>query len=199
VVYGHARSLPIKEDHPTDPVSPYGITKLAVEKYALMYWKTSSLPVVCVRPGNGYGEGQRAFAGQGFIATAIASVLEQRELSLFGESGTIRDYIHVADLAHAIVAALDRGKAGECYNIGTGIGRSNREILEALARLCRPMGLEPIVRVLPARPFDVAANVLDSTKLRVDTEWSPMVSFEVGLTRTWEWFVEQSGLVGSCR
>lgn len=191
VVYGNANSLPITEEHPTNPISPYGITKLAVEKYSLMYWKTSALPVVCVRPGNAYGERQRPFAGQGFIATAIASALARQELALYGESGTIRDYIHVEDLSRGIVAALGMGRVGHCYNIGTGIGKNNKEVLDALARLGRPIGLEPIVRVLAARPFDVPANVLDSTKLHIDTGWAPEVSFDEGLERTWRWYVDQ--------
>lgn len=195
VVYGNVHSLPITEAHPTNPISPYGITKLAVEKYSLMYWRDSALPVVCVRPGNAYGERQRPFAGQGFIATAIASVLAKKELAMYGESGTIRDYIHVSDLSYGIVAALDRGRVGHCYNIGTGIGKSNKEVLEALAKLSRPNGLEPIVRVLAARPFDVPANVLDSTKLRIDTGWVPQVSFDEGLERTWRWFVDQTANV----
>lgn len=192
VVYGNAHSLPITEEHPTNPISPYGITKLAVEKYALMYWKLRALPVVSVRPGNAYGERQRPFAGQGFIATAIASILARKELVMYGESGTIRDYIHVSDLSRGIVAALDRGHVGHCYNIGTGIGKSNKEVLEALAKLSRPNGLEPIVRVLAARSFDVPANVLDSAKLRIDTGWTPQVSFDEGLERTWRWFVDQT-------
>jgi len=193
VVYGDTRSLPITEEHPTNPISPYGITKLAIEKYALMYWRTSSLPVVCVRPGNAYGEGQRPFAGQGFIATAIASILGGKELSLYGDSGTIRDYIHISDLAQGIVAALEHGKKGQCYNLGTGVGRSNRDILESLARLSRPLGFEPIIRVFPHRPFDVPANILDSTKLQRDTGWSPSVSYDEGLERAWWWYAGQAG------
>ena len=90
-VYGNPSTVPVAEDHPTTPISPYGITKLAIEKYAAMYRLTAGLPVVCVRPGNAYGEGQRPFSGQGFIATAMASVIQGKEVVLFGERGTVRD------------------------------------------------------------------------------------------------------------
>lgn len=184
-VYGKAHEIPIREDHPTNPISPYGITKLATEKYAMMYHELNGLPVVCVRPGNAYGEGQRPFVGQGFIATAIASVLKRKEIVLFGESGTVRDYIHVRDIASGIVAALERGRPGSCYNIGSGVGRSNRDILDAIYPLAKSAGLELAVKVLPSRRFDVPANVLDSTRLAKETGWKESVSFEDGIEGMW--------------
>ena len=191
VVYGNAARLPITEDHPTNPISPYGITKLAVEKYALMYWKANALPVVCVRPGNAYGEGQRPFIGQGFVATAIASILKGREVSIYGESGTVRDYIHLLDVSSGIIAAMENGVPGSCYNVGTGVGRSNRDVLDLLFRLARAKGLNPLLRVLPPRQFDVEANVLSSAKLFADTGWQAEISFEEGIERTWDWFCRQ--------
>lgn len=78
-VYGHATQLPISEYAQTEPVSPYGITKLTIERYALMYHRLHDLPVVLVRPANAYGLGQQAFKGQGFIATAIGSILQGKQ------------------------------------------------------------------------------------------------------------------------
>jgi UDP-glucose 4-epimerase len=77
-VYGVAHSLPIREDHPTNPISPYGITKLTMEKYAGMFAFSAGLPVTVVRPGNAYGEGQVAFMGQGFIATTLESIIARK-------------------------------------------------------------------------------------------------------------------------
>ena len=188
-VYGHARQVPLTEEHPTDPVSPYGITKLAIEKYAHLYFHAAQLPVVCVRPSNAFGEGQRVYAGQGFIGTAIASVLDGRPLDLFGAEGTIRDYLHVRDVARGIVAALLGGQAGQVYNLGSGMGHSNRQVLELLAPLAEARGLRSIVRVLPERPFDVKVNVLDSSKLHAHTGWAPTVPFAEGLRRAWDWYV----------
>ena len=119
-VYGKAIDLPISEDHPLEPISPYGITKLVVEKYAQMYYLIKKLPVICGRPSNAYGDGQKPFAGQGFIPTVIASALEGKSITIFGENGSIRDYIHVTDVATGIAAALEKGLLGEFYNIGSG-------------------------------------------------------------------------------
>ncbi|WBA41969.1 NAD-dependent epimerase/dehydratase family protein [Hymenobacter canadensis] len=186
-VYGRTPAEPIAETYPTHPLSPYGITKLALEKYAHMYFETRNLPIVCVRPSNAYGEGQRPYGGQGFVATAIASILAGNPLTLFGEHGTIRDYLHVTDMATGIVAALDEGLPGEVYNLGSSQGLTNRQILDLLAPLAaaagRPMHL---LREL-ARPFDVPANILDCSKLRTATGWEPQVSITAGLARTWDW------------
>jgi UDP-glucose 4-epimerase len=193
-VYGRTSVASIPENHPTLPLSPYGITKLAIEKYAHMYFESKGLPIVCVRPANAFGEGQRTYSGQGFIATAIASTLDGRELTLFGEQGTIRDYLHVTDVAAGIVAALLHGRAGEVYNLGSSQGLTNRQVLETLAPLATETGHEVHVRVLPPRPFDVPANVLDCSKLRSETGWQPKLSFEQALAQTWHWYAQQRQL-----
>ncbi len=187
-VYGEPVKTPIPEDHPTNPISPYGITKLALEKYAQMYHKIRGLPVVCVRPSNPYGEGQKAFVGQGFVATAMVSVLQGREISIFGREGTIRDYIHVEDLATGLLAALDFGKPGETYNIGSSQGKTNLEVIGEISRNAEKCGLHPVVVHAPPRSFDVSANVLDTRKLFELSGWRPQTTFEEGIRRTWDWY-----------
>lgn len=189
-VYGRTDHLPITETAPTNPISPYGITKLAIEKYALMYHELYNLPVVILRPSNAYGQGQRPYAGQGFIATAIASIIEGKELMIFGEKGTIRDYIHVENIADAIYEALEQGANGECYNIGTKVGLSNRQILDLIDDLARPYGLKAKVKISPERHFDVPANILDSTKFVNATNWKPTIKIKEGLKQTWDWLYE---------
>ncbi len=188
-VYGEAAILPITEDHATHPISPYGVTKLTLEKYAHLYAVTRGLDVVCLRPANAYGEGQRPFTGQGFIATAMASALRNDPVRIFGTSGAIRDYIHVHDIASGIMAALDRGETGSIYNLGSGIGRSNLDVVEAMVPLLQEMGR--VVRTVheSERPFDVRANVLDSGRLVGHTGWKPVVGFEEGLLRTRDWLI----------
>ena len=188
-VYGPAQDVPIVEAHPTNPISPYGVTKLAIEKYGLMFMKLKGLPVVTVRPANAFGEQQKPFTGQGFVATAMASVLRRKDLFLYGDPGTIRDYIHVSDVATGIVAALELGNPGSLYNIGSGEGRSNKDILDAIYPFAQAAGLEPKVNILPFRQFDVESNILDSGKLKQETGWAAMVPFNVGIEQTWNWFL----------
>ena len=86
-IYGEAIKLPIREDHSTKPISPYGVTKLTLENYAHLYGVTHGLKFVCIRPANAYGVGQRPFVGQGFIATAMASAMRGQPIKIFGQSG----------------------------------------------------------------------------------------------------------------
>jgi UDP-glucose 4-epimerase len=184
-VYGVARSLPINEEHPTNPISPYGITKLTIEKYGLMFHRLTGLPVITVRPGNAFGPGQIPEAGQGFVATAIARVLSNREVTIYGQEGTIRDYVHVTDIARGIASALERGQPGCCYNIGTGIGKSNLDVLRTIQPLASTHGRRIELRVDGRRGFDVPVNILDSARLREVSGWTPQVPFEAGIEETW--------------
>ncbi len=184
-VYGVARSLPINEEHPTDPISPYGITKLTIEKYGLMFHRLTGLPVIIVRPGNAFGPGQIPEAGQGFVATAIARVLGNREVTIYGQEGTIRDYVHVTDIARGITSALEHGQPGCCYNIGTGVGKSNLDVLRTIEPLASTHGRRIELRVDERRGFDVPVNILDSSRLREVSGWTPRVPFEAGIEETW--------------
>lgn len=186
-VYGEATELPIREWHPTNPVSPYGVTKLTLEKYANLYAVTHGLKVICVRPSNAFGVGQRPNMGQGFVSTAMADCMHGRPVKVFGQRGTIRDYLFVSDLAAGIVCALDRGRLSETYNLGSGTGRTNMDVVEAMSPLMKEIGCEVQVEHLPERVFDVHANVLDSTKLHLHTGWEPKVDFHRGLEMTRDW------------
>jgi UDP-glucose 4-epimerase len=183
-VYGESVTLPIYENHSTRPISPYGVTKLTLENYAHLYSITHGLKFVCVRPANAYGAGQQPFTGQGFIATAISSILRGTPVQVFGQRGTIRDYIYISDLASGIVSALEKGIESETYNIGSGAGFSNMDVIETLIPIMRLNGHEVIVQHFPERLFDVKSNVLGSDRLREHTGWIPKMDFEAGLRLT---------------
>jgi len=189
-VYGEAMTSPITEDHPTHPISPYGVTKLTLEKYAHLYAVTHGLEMVCVRPANAYGEGQRPFTGQGFIATAMASSMRGEPVHIFGVHGTVRDYIHVHDIAAGILAALEQGESGATYNLGSAIGRSNLDVVKAMEPLLAEIGCRAETTHEPERPFDVRVNVLDSKRLTTRTGWRPSVDFRIGLRRVRDWLMQ---------
>jgi len=191
-VYGQARAPLIAEDHPTEPISPYGVTKLALERYAHLFAVTHGLKVVCLRPSNAYGAGQQAHLGQGFVATAMASAMAGLPVGVFGKHGTQRDYIYVSDVAAGIARAVERGTPGATYNLGTGVGSSNLDIVREMAPLMRELGKELRVEHLPERVFDVQMNVLDASKLRNDTGWAPKVTLGDGLVMTRDWLLRNA-------
>ncbi len=188
-IYGNSDFQPIPESQINNPISPYGITKLACEKYSFMYHHLKNLDIVCVRPSNAFGEGQRAFKGQGFIATAMASILQGTPVAIFGKEGTVRDYIYVEDLVNGIAAALLKGKPGTSYNIGSGEGLTNIEVINTIFSVSKQLGFISEINYLPARNFDVKVNILDSNKLKEDTGWSNKTSFEEAIEKTWKFYL----------
>jgi UDP-glucose 4-epimerase len=188
-VYGKTAKITTNENENTNPLSSFGIAKLMLEKYALMLNRQKGLKIVIARPGNAYGEYQKPYRNLGFVINAIARIIDKKEVLMFGKNGTVRDYLHAADIASGIVSCLEKGKSGEIYNIGGGIGRSNKDVLKAIFPLAKSSGFKPKIKIKPLRPFDVPLNILDSGKLTLHTGWVPKISFREGIKRTWKWYL----------
>jgi UDP-glucose 4-epimerase len=188
-VYGNRlSSQAITEDGVVHPISVYGTSKLMIEHIGFLYHAQKNLPLVAARPSNAYGPGQQPFRGQGFVATAFASALEGRPLTVFGDGSVVRDYIHIRDLADAIVALLRFGRSGEAYNIGNGRGLSLRTLLDDyITPILAADGYALDCQSAPARGVDVAYNVLANDKLLRDTGFRPRIGLEDGLRETWAW------------
>ena len=184
-VYGQAQTLTIRETHPTDPISPYGISKLLTEKYATFFRQMEQLPVITARPANPFGPMQVGKTAQGFIGAAIAAIRRRQSVTVYGARGTIRDYIYIDDLASALAALLESGHVGGTYNIGTGIGTDNMDVLEHLRPFAMLDRLALDVCPQEERRFDVRSNVLDSSLLSADTGWQQSIDLEEGLSRVW--------------
>lgn len=177
-VYGVPRTLPIDETHPTDPICSYGITKLAIEKYLHLFHVLHGLDYCVLRVANPYGPGQRAGRGQGAIGTFIDRMLSGQSIDIWGDGEVVRDYVHVADVAQAMVrAALHTGE-DRVFNIGSGQGHSLNAILTHLERIS---GRALQVNRGPQRDFDVPVNVLAVERARVQLGWTAETGLEEGL------------------
>jgi len=182
-VYGPPQKMPIAEDHPTYPISSYGIHKLIIEKYLSVYEKLHGLNWVALRPSNPYGKRQRPDTGQG-AATAFAHAMKLgKEITIWGDGSVVRDYIHISDLARAYAMALERETPSRIYNIGTGKGTNLKELVKLLAKVS---GIKPKVRYGPARPYDVPSNALDCSRAKKELGWEPTISLEEGLREYFE-------------
>lgn len=180
-VYGEQVYDKTKETMNKRPISSYGLTKLTLENYAFLYGVLHGLKFVIVRPTNAYGVGQKPFAGQGFIATAVACAKLNKPINIFGDTGTIRDYVYVTDLARGIVDVLTKGRLSDAYNISTGVGYSNLDIVKKLNRILKKYNASLKVNHLPERPFDVKVNILENAKIQKHTNWQPEVELDRGL------------------
>ena len=185
-VYGDAAGLPLAEDSPTHPISPYGITKLAGEHYALMY-RRLGLPVMIARPSNLYGPGQQARRGQGMAAAAFAAALAGRPMTLFGDGSQLRDYLYIDDFCAALDAILVFGDVGATYNVGSGIGVRSDDLLAMIGALVAGDARKLDVVHADPRPFDVDRNVLDSGRIAAATGWRATTGLAEGLAQSWRW------------
>ena len=183
-VYGLPERVPITEDHPTNPLNSYGITKLAIEKYTAMYARRFGIDYCIVRPSNVYGPGQRLHYGQGVIGIMASRALRGETLEVWGEGTDQRDFLFIDDLVSAIVKLLPYRGPFQVFNISSGAGHSVLDVIATLRTQIKPL---PEVVHRPSRLFDVPVNILDSSLLRHETGWEPTVDFEEGVRRTVEW------------
>lgn len=183
-VYGIPRQIPIPEVHPTEPTCSYGISKLAIEKYLALYRSLHSLDSIALRVANPYGERQRAVAAQGAVAVFLNKAMCGEAIEIWGDGSVIRDYVYVGEVVHAMLAAADYKGSEQIFNIGSGIGLSLRQLVEAIGK---ELGSMPAVVYQESRRFDVPANVLDISLARRELGWEPVISIGEGLTRMRAW------------
>lgn len=181
-VYGNPLRLPVDEDHPTDPITSYGVMKLASEKYIRMYSSLYGVPGRILRCSNVYGEGQPPDRGQGVIAAFLHCALADQPITLFGDGSVVRDYLYAGDLADLVVQLLGLGRQPELANVGSGVGTSLKAVVDLVETVTgRAVQIEHKL----GRAFDIGEIVLDITRLRRLMSFEP-VPIEVGIRRTWD-------------
>lgn len=183
-VYGRPLANPIDETHPTDPISSYGITKLTIEKYVALYAALYNVDHLILRPSNVYGVGQQLRTGQGVVGVLAQRALRGEPLDIWGSGESQRDYLYVDDLVAALLSLLPYRGPHRVFNISSGEGHS---VLDIVRLLRDQLGSLPEIRHHPARGFDVPHNVLDSNRLRTETNWRPTVDLSTGIARTLSW------------
>lgn len=183
-VYGHPECLPIPEKHPLHPINVYGTGKVSAERFAELFWLMHKIDVRIARLSNPFGERQNLSKMQGAASVFATKILAGETISIWGDGEVVRDYIHIDDAATGIAAIMhhqfgDRPSV-PVYNIGSGEGLS----LNSLIRIISDAAAQSAkVEYLPARSFDVSANVLDISKIISEIGWRPRYSTAEGLQR----------------
>jgi UDP-glucose 4-epimerase len=199
-VYGNPIKLPIPEDHPKNPENPYGESKLMVEKAMIWYQKTHDLNSVALRYFNASGASLDGTLGENhnpeshIIPKIIEAILKKESFKLFGtdyktKDGTcVRDYIHVLDLVDAHILAIEKMTKDDgmfTYNVGTGNGYSNREIIEMVKQIS---GENLQTEELARRPGDADALIADVAKIKRELGFNSKYSdLETIVKTAWEW------------
>lgn len=183
-VYGIPRENPLGEDHPTEPICSYGITKLAVEKYIAMYSDIYGIDYRICRPANVYGEGQHLHVGQGVIGVFLEQCLKKQSIEIWGDGTVSRDYNYVADMVRGVVALIQHNGEGRIFNISSGRGYSLNNIITIIRD---DLKIPVQVNYMPSRGFDVPVNILDSSRLMRETGWKPQIDLMTGMRRVYDY------------
>jgi UDP-glucose 4-epimerase len=180
-IYGDAETLPTREDVTPRPVSPYGVTKVAAEHLARIYWQSFGVPTVCLRYFTVYGPRQRPDMA---LTRLIACALANEPFELFGDGNQTRDFTFVTDAVSATIAAARHGVAGSTYNIGGGSRRSLNSVCGTLGEL---LGGRVSLKHGPRQHGDARDTAADTRRARRDLGFSPFVDFELGLRAQLRW------------
>jgi UDP-glucose 4-epimerase len=186
-VYGDVAPIPMREDAYVEPLSPYGVTKLAGEHLCRLYHANYGVPTVSLRFFTVYGPRQRPdMAFHRFIRAA----LEGRPVTLYGDGSQTRDFTFISDIVDANLAAGGRGRPGAVYNIGGGSRVSVTQVLELVGRLT---GRTLDIRREETQKGDMRDTFADTTRARADLGFQPRYPLERGLAEECAWLADQTG------
>ncbi|WP_158055592.1 NAD-dependent epimerase/dehydratase family protein [Halorussus halophilus] len=177
-IYGEPQTVPVTESDPKTPTSPYGVDKLSLDHYLRLYHDLYDLETVALRYFNVYGPRQTAGDYSGVISIFKEQAMNGDPITVNGDGGQTRDFVHVDDIVHANLRAATTTHVGDAYNIGTGSSVTIQELAEAIRDVTN--SASDIVHTDP-RPGDIRHSCPDITKAREQLEYSPSVSLEDGL------------------
>lgn len=184
-VYGEIHGGKFREDSPLAPNSPYSASKAAADSFVRAFMRTYKFPALIVRPCNNYGPWQYP---EKFIPVAICSLMKNRPIPVYGRGLNCREWLYVTDTAAAIAMLLTKGKAGEVYNVGSGVETRNLDLARKILKISANPG--KLIEFVADRPGHDFRYALDSAKIR-NLGWNPEITFPEGLKATISWYLRQ--------
>lgn len=203
-VYGslHADAAGFSEQHRFAPNSPYSASKASADHLVRSYHHTYGLPVLTTNCSNNYGPYQFP---EKLIPLTIHNALAQRALPIYGDGLQVRDWLYVGDHCRAIEAVLERGKCGQTYNIGGLNAKANIEVVNTLCDILdelRPLhssnrmsSYRHLISHVKDRPGHDRRYAIDASKIEQELNWRPFETFETGIRKTVEWYLENTDWV----
>ena len=180
-IYGECEE-PAREDAATEPLSPYGTSKLAAEEYLRSYNRLYGTRHISLRYGNVYGPRQDPHGEAGVVAIFLGALSRGEQAKIFGNGAQTRDYVYVGDVARATTSTV--GQDHGVFNVGTGRETSVVELYELCARVA---GSDISAEQAPARLGELQRSFLDPTRAATELGFTAMVEVEDGLRATWDW------------
>ncbi len=183
-IYGDQEAYPAPEDHPVQPLSPYGVAKLASERYLYFYHRQYGLDAICLRYANVYGPRQNPHGEAGVVAIFLHRLLDGSQPRINGDGRQTRDYVYVGDVVRANLAAL--GRPGfAIYNVGTGVETDVNELYEQIRSA---LGSDVAAVRGPAQPGEQLRSSISSHRLETELGVCPDTPLPEGIQRTADWF-----------
>jgi UDP-glucose 4-epimerase len=182
-VYGIPQYAPIDELHPLNPISPYGISKLMIEKYLAMYHHHYGLDYTVLRLSNPYGSRQDPYRGQGVLAAWMHRLNHNKPIEIWGDGSVVRDYIYIKDAVRAIEIAATSQSQVKVFNVGSGAGHSLMQLKEKLEYATKKT-MQVDFKAL--QKVDVPVNILNIDLIKTALEWQPEISIDEGISLMWE-------------
>lgn len=179
-VYGDA-SLPMNEKSILQPVSPYGVSKLAAEHLSYLYWKNHDIPTVSLRYFTVYGPRQRPDMAINIFTHALIS---NQEIKIYGNGNQTRDFTYIEDVVKANIIAAESEYNGKIYNIGGGNKISVSDLIEILEDI---IGKQAIIKKIEKQKGDIRDTLASTKKVQKDLKWSPKISIKEGLSNYVDW------------
>ncbi len=183
-IYGDAKVIPTPEEYHSNPISPYGVAKLAVEKYLYSYLKLYNLPFLSLRLGNVYGPRQNPDGEAGIIAIFIKKMLSKKPVIIHGSGNQTKDYIFIEDAIDATVNLFKKSKTG-IYNIATEKESSVLDIFKSLGNIIKESVKK---KHIPMPSCGFKRGYLSIQKIKKEIGWQPKYDLDRGLKETVEWF-----------
>jgi UDP-glucose 4-epimerase len=189
-IYGNQIKDRFSEDNPTNPISPYAISKLAIEKYLEYYRIHRGLDYLILRYSNPYGPGQNLMGTQGIIPIFLNLIKTGMPITVYGAGKNIRDYIYIDDAINMTKLIFNKETEFRLYNIGSGESVSVNKVLEIIKEVTKK---KIKINSKPARDADVKKVLLNSERIRTEIDYHKTTLIKEGIEKTWEWVKKKEG------
>lgn len=181
-VYGNTQSTPIKETHALNPINPYGLSKMVIEKFLGLYFYHYGMDYTVIRLSNPYGGRQNPKTGQGVIASWMHRVKNNKPIEIWGDGTIIRDYLYIQDAVRALKLAALANSDQKIFNVGSGKGISLLQLHEALEEV---VGKHVPATFKDVRRVDVPINILDISLIKAVLGWEAEIDLKDGMGLMW--------------
>ena len=191
-VYGEIQEGSFTEDSSLVPNSPYSVSKAAQDMLGRAYHRTYELPVITVRPSNNYGPWQYP---EKLIPVVILKALKEEPIPVYGKGLNVREWIYVSDCVEAIFEIIEKGKLGEIYNVGSGIEKTNIEVVKSILYLIGKS--EKLIKFIKDRPGHDYRYSVNTKKINREIGWVAKTNFEEGIEKTVKWYLDNKNWLES--